>query len=357
MKKVCFLVGNMNLSGGTERVTSLIANELVKSGYQITILSIFGGDKPFFNLNSNIEIITIFKNEVSLKIFFIPLVIKIREYIKKSNIDSLVVVDSISCVFTIPALWGLSIKHICWEHFNFNINLGIKFRDIGRKWAAKKCDYVVTLTQRDKDLWENNINNVKAKILTINNPSTPNYRKSLPKLSNKTFLAVGRLINLKGFDLLIEAWALVCQNNGDWILRIVGSGEEETNLKNIARSLGIIERVDFVPNTSDIDSYYEAASFFCLSSRFEGLPMVLLEAQSYGLPVISFDCETGPSEIITNDLNGFLIPSNSILELSKSLMNCCSMSTEDYLKMCNASINNINRFKISYIINKWINIL
>lgn len=65
--------------------------------------------------------------------------------------------DSICCIFTVPALWGLNIRHICWEHFNFNVNLGVKFRDIGRKWAARYCDYIITLTTRDKELWENGI--------------------------------------------------------------------------------------------------------------------------------------------------------------------------------------------------------
>src|SRR5690606_351561 len=151
----CFIVGDLNCSGGTERVTSLIANELAKYNYEIHIFSLKNGDKPFFSIDSSIKISALFSGEVSFKKKFISTICGIRNYIKVNQIDTVISVESITCIFTIPGLFGLKINHICWEHFNFNVNLGVKLRDLARKWAAKYCDYIVTLTHRDQELWKN----------------------------------------------------------------------------------------------------------------------------------------------------------------------------------------------------------
>src|SRR5690606_5894407 len=145
-----------------------------------------------------------------------------------------------------PALFGLRVKHICWEHFNFNVNLGVKYRDVGRKWAAKYCDYVVTLTKRDKELWEQGIKNIKAKIIPIANPSPFEVQENIPSLDYKTILCVGRLTYQKGFDLLITAWARVAQQVPDWKIVIVGSGEDEQMLKQMAIDYKVDQSIDFV---------------------------------------------------------------------------------------------------------------
>ena len=161
MKKIVFLIGNLNNSGGTERVTTLIANGLSKQNYQVSILSLTDGTQPFFQLEENIRTYSLFPYQIAMKKNFIKAVWCIRKFVIQHKIDTLVVVDSITCVFTVPALLGLNIKHICWEHFNFNVNLNVKFRDLGRKWAAKYCDIVITLTERDKKLWQNGLKKIK----------------------------------------------------------------------------------------------------------------------------------------------------------------------------------------------------
>lgn len=359
MKNICFLIGNLNNAGGTERVTSLIANKLSESNrYRITILSLWEGKQPFFPLHKNIVIGSLYDVKPSFKKNFIPTTIKIRNFVKSNNVNILIDVDSILCVFTVPALIGLTIKHICWEHFNFNANLGVKLRDIGRKLAARHCDYVITLTKRDKELWEHNLNNIKAEIIPIPNPTPYENIENTPRLEYKTVLAMGRLTYQKGFDLLIEAWANVCKKNNDWTLRIVGSGEDEIILKQQASRLNINNRIDFVPATKDVEKYYKSSSFYCLSSRFEGLPMVLLEAQAYGLPIISFNCDTGPAEVIKDSENGYLCNADDVggLEyiLSKSIN---QLSANDYEKLHVNALKTNKNFYISNLIEKWYSIL
>lgn len=357
MKHVCFLIGNINSTGGTERVTSLIANELIKKGYSITILSLYGGDSPFYFLDKNIKTHALFTQKVSFRTQFLSCVWRLRDFVSMHKVDSLIVVDSLSCVFSVPALFGLKIKHICWEHFNFNVNLGVRFRDLGRKWAAKYCDYIITLTYRDKILWESGLRDIRAKILPIANPTPYEEIEHIPSLKYKTVLAVGRLTHQKGFDLLLQAWAIVCESNKDWTLKIVGGGEEEHKLKQQAVDLRIQDRVVFVPPTKNVDEHYRSAAFYCMSSRFEGLPMVLLEAQAYGLPIISFDCDTGPSEIITHGKNGYLVQMGDINEMSLFLKGLMYCEENNYRSFSEEALKSSKKFHIDKIVNRWCEII
>ena len=132
MKKICFLIGNISHSGGTERVTTIIANEFAKENQQVHILSLSGTGSPFFEQHENIINSSLFTTNVSMRRHLLAVIAKIRKYLIEHQIETLVVVDSISCVFTVPACLGLKINHICWEHFNFKVNLGTRFRDLGR---------------------------------------------------------------------------------------------------------------------------------------------------------------------------------------------------------------------------------
>lgn len=357
MKRICFLIGNLNNAGGTERVTSIIANHLSKQDYNISILSMIGGTEPFFTLETNILTYSLYNESISFKSQFIGTVWKIRQFVKRNKIDTLIVVDSISCIFTIPALSGFKIKHICWEHFNFNNNNGAILRDIGRRWAARYCDYIVTLTEKDKILWEKGLKEIKSVIISIPNPTPYQDNEYSTSLDYKVILAVGRLTYVKGFDLLIAAWYKVCQSNNDWTLKIVGNGEEEENLKLYAEKLGISNRIEFVPATHNINKYYKTSSFYCLSSRFEGLPMVLLEAQAFGLPIIAFDCETGPSEVVENNKNGFLVDNKNIDMLSKQIISCTNLDKGSYKELSENSKVLSLRFSVSNVINSWNDIL
>ena len=357
MKRICFLIGNMNLTGGTERVTSLIANGLASKGHQISILSLSEGKHSFFEINKEITLHSLFDHQVSMKKNFIGCCYKVRQFVKQHDIDTIIVVDSILCMFTVPALIGLKIQHICWEHFNFKVDLGVSFRRLGRKWAAKYCDYVVTLTRRDKELWEQGLKNIKAKIVPIANPTPYENIENTPSLEYKTVLAMGRLTYQKGFDLLLDAWAFVCKKNHDWTLKIVGSGEDELKLKEQAKRLDIENRVIFISATKDVQQYFRTSSFFCLSSRFEGFGMVMIEAQSFSLPIIAFDCDAGPSDIIENEMNGFLVACNDFQELSERIIQSILMNQDQYNRFSGSAKDSSRGYALSNIIDYWLRLV
>ncbi|ARG23567.1 glycosyltransferase family 4 protein [Acinetobacter baumannii] len=355
-KNICFLIGNLNHSGGTERVTTLIANELVEKGYNIFILNLVSGTQPFFKLDNRIEVASLYPQAVSMKKHLIGTILKIRNYAKNNNIDTLIDVDSILSVFSVPALFGLKIKHICWEHFNFKVDLGSSFRRLGRRLAAHYCDYIVTLTERDKGFWQSAIKKRNAEIITIMNPSPYKDIVNIPKKENKIILAAGRLTYQKGFDLLLKIWGNIYRDYPDWRLLIVGEGEDRADLENFIQD-NEIKNVQLPGRTQDIDSYYRQASIFCLSSRFEGLGMVLLEAQAYGLPIVSFDCDVGPSEIISDSLNGFLVKNNDTKAFEVKLRKLIDLSNDDYISFIKNTKLNYEKFSQEHIVEQWLLII
>lgn len=295
--KILLLGGNFNNTGGTERVGSLVANGLSEAGYEIVLASMSCGDKPFFPLNKEIKVTSLF-NSPGRTLYRTPsLIYKIRKLLKDEKIDILIVVETMSVLFTLPAVIGLPVKHICWEHFNFNSDLGKKGRRLARQLAARYCDSVVTLTERDKEYWLQGTQH-KNQITAIPNPCPFSVQDNIYPQQSKVVLAVGRLAKQKGFDYLLQAWLKVIKYAPDWQLKIVGEGEERASLSQFITDNNLADSVELVGNTDNVQKYYEQAAIFCLSSRFEGFPMVLLETLSFGLPVVSFDCDTGPAEIL-----------------------------------------------------------
>lgn len=362
---ICFLISSINNSGGTERVVSIIANNLVEKGFNVSIISLIGGGVPFFDFNKKIKINYLYFFNPSFYRNFIDCSFKIRKFVKKDKVETLIVVDSIQCLFSTVALYGLDVKHICWEHFNFTVNdngknifgYKLKFRKIARLLAANNCDKIITLTEKDKLLWQKGLANIKAEINAIPNPSPYENVASFPKFRNKTAIALGRLTYQKSFDLLVEAWAKVYKIHPDWSLQIIGSGEDELKLKEQVKLLGIEKSVQFISVTQNVVQYYEQASLYCMSSRFEGLPMVLLEAQAFGLPVVSFDCNTGPSDLIQPGENGYLVPCFDTTLFAQAIMQVIELDDSSYRLMCEKAKAKNSEFYCDKIINKWIEVI
>lgn len=199
-------------------------------------------------------------------------------------------------LFTLPASVGLKVRRIAWEHCNFDQDLGRRARRVARRLAVRSCNAVVVLTQRDRDKWVLALG--ARNVVVIPNalpfpmPEKPAERRC------KTALAVGRLTYAKGFDVLLRAWALVAREAPDWRLDIVGDGEQHAELDALRHGLGLAHCVRLLPARGDLEQMYRSASLFCLSSRYEGFGLVLIEAMAYGLPVVSTDCETGPRDLL-----------------------------------------------------------
>lgn len=353
MKKICFFSADFENSGGTERVASIIANRLAEGNYDITILSIRGGKNSFFRLNSKIKLNNLYEKNCSGLLLNLTIFYKLRKKLKECNFDYIIDIDVIHSFFTVPANIGLKTRIISWEHFNFYSDLGVKRRNWGRILASKFAERIITLTNEDKKAYLENLN-VKSKIDYIYNPTPyPNEKKSL--CESKIAVAIGRLTAQKGFDKLLDIWKKIEEKDSEWELYIIGSGEDREKLLKQKESLNL-KRVIFIENTKNIKEYYEKASIYLMTSRFEGLPMTLIEAQSFGLPIISYDVKTGPKDIITNNEDGYLIEDdNEKLFVEKFIK--LSNNREKIHEFSQKAYENSKRFKLDSIIEKWVKIL
>ncbi len=358
MSKVCFLIHNWSHTGGTERVSASIANGLSKQGIDVHLLSIWGEGFPSFTLTENIvgsQLVECGQTGLFQKL---AVYLKVRRYVKKHAITHLIIVESMVALIGLPALALLSCKTIVWEHFNYSIDLGRKARSYARSLAAIMANHIVVLTNRDRDLWIRQGNVRPSKISVVSNPVPFEkvYERVVDLSNNKTMIAVGRLTYQKGFDLLIESATPLLHKYPSWRLCIIGSGEDESLLLNQIDQAGVGQQIHLIPNTLSISDYYQQASFLVMSSRFEGLPMVLLESLSYGLPIVSFDCLTGPSEVIDHGVNGFLAKDGDVNDL-RTHMERLILGEELLDSMGAEAMKKSDDFSIDKILQQWRKIL
>ena len=151
----------------------------------------------------------------------------------------------------------------------------------------------------------------------------PNTVRPLPgakaDLSAKTVFAAGRFRYQKGFDLLIPAWAETAHRHPEWRLRLRGAGHLRPRLEDLVAEHRIEDSVTIEGPAEDIGSDMAEASVFVLSSRFEGFPLILLEAMSKGMGIVSFDCPTGPADIVDDHRNGLLVPPEDVTALATAI--------------------------------------
>jgi len=353
--RVCFFLGSVTGSGGTERVCLSLANALSRSGYEVCLVSLWGAT-PFFEIDRDIPIKVLYPVKKTFKLRYPQVVYRWRKALKELNPQVVIDVESTLCLYTACARRGLQIQHIVWEHFNFTVDLGLKIRRLSRVVAAKYAHKVVVLTQKDAEMWKNAIK-LRADIKVIPNPVTQEIASAdVSPLNEKCVLAVGRLTYQKGFDLLLTAWSQIALKASGWELVIIGDGEDREALVQQCHELGLAKTVRFVPTTRNIRQFYKQASIFCLSSRFEGLPMVLLEAQSFGLPAVSFDCPTGPDEIIKHGVNGLLVEPGNVNALAEALLALIHDQSKR-TAMQKEALSVISRFKLETVIPQWRSVL
>ncbi|MBK8410458.1 MAG: glycosyltransferase [Sandaracinaceae bacterium] len=233
--------------------------------------------------------------------------------------DVVVLVDTVLGVYA--ALWEgrTPFAIVAWEHFNLSVNHGSRLRTAGRVWAAWRADALVVLTERDAHAWrEHRWHPCSARV--IPNPTSMKPSVTTPKVeaSPHVVLALGRLEHEKGYDRLMRAWSLLGSKRNGWLLRIVGEGSERQALSALAAELGVSDSVCLPGAIRDVAVAYESASIFAMTSRWEGLPMTLIEAQSFGLPAVAMDCETGPREILSGG-GGILVADGDETAMAREL--------------------------------------
>ena len=345
--KILFLEGDMSRKGGTERMTAMLANALCEK-YQVRVISRkFEGDNMFFSLKPQIQHLVL--TEYQGKLAIIKQINEIHNFIKNENVGWVINVDVGIGFYGILAAKGTGAKVITWEHGNFYNNWGSRVFPYFRTFAAKYSDAMVVLTERDKQNYKENIKTNKP-IYVIANPMKKNEYQY--DVNSKIILSAGLLLPIKGFDKAIQVAAKVLPKYPQWKWVICGEGPERNKLELMIREFHLEDQMLLVGSVQDMDREYQRAAMCVMTSEMEGLPMVLLEAKSWGLPIVSFDIMTGPSDIISDGLNGYLIKSYDIDDMADKVESLIKDGkTRDMFS--NNSQYETDKFDFSNIIEKW----
>jgi len=236
------------------------------------------------------------------------------------------------------------------------MNLSKHGRKLRRSISAHypKLDALVVLTEQDREAYRELLDGSVAL------HRIPNTVRPLPgakaDLEAKTVYAAGRFRYQKGFDLLIPAWAETARAHPDWRLRLRGSGRLQRRFEHLIAEHGLAGSVTLEGPAEDIGADMAEASVFVLSSRFEGFPLILLEAMSKGMGVVSFDCPTGPADIVDHHRNGLLVPHEDVEGLARAIR---EMVEDEELRRrtAAAAIETAQQYTIETIGPLWLELL
>lgn len=352
-KKVCFFIGNMSRSGGTERVLSVIANGLSERGFSVFIMSLWGDGKSFFSLKDEIKLYWI---EQGFKGTGITGIIGRLRYLngilRKEKAEILVDVDIIlGCYSFFLKKWMPELRWVSWEHFNYyhHFKKNHFLRKIIKRAAGRYSDQIVVLTEEDRTSYEKHLK-PRCGIRCIYNPVP--YEGTFAKEDEKArILAAGRLTGEKGFESLIHSWRRLEDAYPEWEVVVAGEGEDRKKLEKAIRVSGL-KRLYLAGNVPDIERYYQEAAFFVLPSKSEGFGMVLVEAMCFSNPVVSYACGAGPKKIVLDGKNGFLVEPGNVEQFA-GRMEALMSDAQLRKKMGNTARKSVVRFEKEKILGQW----
>lgn len=338
------------MTGGAQRVVLTLSNFWLAENR--VIIAVLNETEYLFNINPQIGII--FRKYIPIGIPKLKGVINLissirflRKVYQTNNPDIVISFLDTTNITAIIANIGIGKRLIISERLNPLYSEIEFFWKFLRKKVYKYADSIVLQTTDIQDVLKSMGVKLPKSVQVIPNPVKKTIHNSIPK--RKQILAVGRLHRQKGFDLLLKAYSLA---NINWMLFICGDGPEKDTLHMITKELNLEKKVSFLGDVKDVEGYYAVSEIFVLSSRYEGMPNALLEAMSYSCACISFDCPSGPRDIIVNNENGVIIEAENVNQLAKSIK---TLTEEDELRhKLSTNAARVNKdFAIEKIVDMW----
>lgn len=348
--RVRYLLLHAYGTGGTIRTVINQANTLVAAGHEIELVSLLRHkDEVWFPLDPRVKVTALTDERTSaptaepaagrlaarrrrreekwrdMPPLYVPQgefgIRYFNRYVEKVLEEYLKGLRDGILVTTRPALNILAARYatkgvirVAQEHMNLSVHRPDVQEAI--KEYYPRFDAVAVLTERDREEYGRLLPGVR--LLRIPN-AVHSMDQEPSHHTNKVVLAAGRLFPQKGFDMLIPAFARVTERHPDWQLRIYGTGERWQQLRDLIEEHHLYNHVFLMGHTQQLDEELAKASVYVLSSRFEGLPMVMIEAMAHALPVVSFDCPTGPADVLTDGEEGLLVPPRDVDALADAL--------------------------------------
>ncbi len=349
-------------AGGAERVLSTMANFWARKNWMISIVTFDEMSRhPFYNLDSRIELfpLALFHNSSNILSGVghnCGRVRKLRQTIQENDPDAIISFIDKTNVLVLLATLGMPIPVVVSERTD------PRQYSFGRIWNALrllaylKAKSVVVQTQRAKEYFPRTL---RSRIVVIPNPVTPllEVEESSQFSFQKPFIAtIGRLVEEKGLDLLLHAFARLANSFPHWTLNVFGEGPLRINLEALRDKLGLSERIRFHGLIRNPYEVLNQADLFVLSSRTEGFPNSMLDAMACGLPVIATDCPSGPREIIHDGEDGLLVPTEDKEQLSMAMQRLMG-NEADRRRLGNNARKISQRYTLERIMNLWEEVL
>ena len=362
MKHILFLVSSMQ-GGGAERVAALLCNHWVEQGHQVTLMPTFSGrGECLYPLDKRVRLdyladrVGTTRQSAWNKLRRLWIM---RRIIHKEKPD--VVVSFLSHVNVAAILAGLGsgVPVVVSERtYPPMMPLGSGLEQL-RHWSYPYAAMVVMQTELGQSWLASAVPRARGRV--IPNPVVYPLPCGEPRLApnilvpdgRALLLAVGRLGEEKHFDLVIEAFAQLASDHPQWDLVILGEGQERTALEAQRDRLGLGARIHLPGRVCNLADWYQRASLYVMSSRFEGFPNTLLEAMAHGLPAVSVDCDTGPRDIIRHDVNGRLVPPHEGAEGLACALEELIANPQARQRMAEAAVDVRQRFSMARIAAQW----
>lgn len=357
MKKICLIKWEINGVDGGLKVACNLANELINN-YEVHLISVISTGEILFELEKVVKYRNLSDKRLSMSKNYIEAHRLIKDYLKSNKIDLVIGVGANMNLLIITSTVGLKTKNISWDQTNSLYNISFQ-QKIQRYFSSKFSNKIIVLTKEDRSNYE-----VKYKI----NKKRVNYiYNSLDDLDtdsiryekgSKKLLTVGRFSEQKGYDYLAKVAVNVLSKYPDWQWDIYGSGDENIKQELIIEleKGGVLSQVNFLGNVKGTENIYPEHSIYVMTSRYEGLPLVLLEAKQYRLPIVSFNCPTGPSEIVLDDENGYLIDDYNIEKMNEKIIKLIE-DRELRERFSQNSMKDTEKFNKDKILKQWINLI
>ena len=355
-KKICFFSGDITRSGGTERVSVQLANALKADGvYDICFVSLTEqSESPFYSIDPEIKRYRLGERWINPGLGYIPLIGKLRRFIKEQKIDVIIDIDIVLDVLSIPATSGLKTKVVSWEHFNCEFEQSVPYRKLISKLTARSADHIVTLTKEDKNNYRNILGRKTDITAIYNMPTKMQRNESVPR--ENVIVTAGRLTYQKGTEYLAKVAVSVLKKHSNWKWLVLGDGEERQILEQAISENALQNQLILEGTVDNVEAYLQKAKLFVLTTRYEGFGMCLVEALQMKVPCISFDVKVGPSKIISNRQNGILIPPFDYEKMVQEIGYL--IENPDVLeRMSENTFLGLERFSEKHIIENWKSVL